>query len=118
MHVPALLASLCLSRSASMSMLTSPPQPYFFIFIFFFGTTLFQLAIGHAIADGTKWCYSVAFGLLALSSALNVDVAAAKEPLDVLLRLAEDTFYEKEHGLYIDSYSQDFKSAASYRGQF
>ena len=53
---------------------------------------------GHTIADGTKWCYSVAFGLLALSAAHNVGIAAAKGPLATLLTLAEETFYEKEHG--------------------
>ena len=76
-----------------------------------------QRLSGHDVADGTKWCYSVAFGLLALASAVKVGVAAARAPLTALLAVAEDKFYQPEFGLYIDSFNADFSVAASYRGQ-
>jgi mannose/cellobiose epimerase-like protein (N-acyl-D-glucosamine 2-epimerase family) len=72
---------------------------------------------GHTVEDGTKWCYSVAFSLLALANAHKAGIPRADDHLRTVLALAEERYYEPAHGLYIDSFSRDFSAANPYRGQ-
>lgn len=69
------------------------------------------------VTDGTKWCYSIAFGLLALSNAKMAGVPEVDAHLTSLMDLAESRFYEPAHGLYIDSFDRTLKTANVYRGQ-
>jgi mannose/cellobiose epimerase-like protein (N-acyl-D-glucosamine 2-epimerase family) len=72
---------------------------------------------GLEVSDGQKWCYSVAFSLLALANAHKAGIAGAEAHLRSVLELAEQRYYEPQHGLYIDSYNRDFSDASNYRGQ-
>lgn len=56
---------------------------------------------GHAIEDGVKWGYSVAFSLLALANAHRAGVPGAAAHIATVHALAEERYYEAEHGLYI-----------------
>ena len=40
-----------------------------------------------------------------------------KEHIATVHAIAEDKYFEEAHGLYIDSFSRDFKAASPYRGQ-
>ena len=75
-------------------------------------------APSNEVVDGAKYCYSVAFALLALANAklagvVEVDVDGA---LDSVLALAE-SYYEPAHGLYIDSFDRTLTKPSPYRGQ-
>lgn len=72
---------------------------------------------GHDVADGEKWCYSVAFGLLALANAHRAGVQGAAAHIAAVHALAEEKYYEPAHGLYIDSFPRDFSAPNPYRGQ-
>ena len=75
------------------------------------------VAGGEAVADHRKYCYSVAFALLALSHAHTAGVAGSAEHLRYVLELAESKYFEPAHGLYIDSYPREMAAPDSYRGQ-
>jgi mannose/cellobiose epimerase-like protein (N-acyl-D-glucosamine 2-epimerase family) len=72
---------------------------------------------GHTVQDGDKWCYSVAFSLLALANAHRAGVEGAAAHIATVHALAEEKYYESAHGLYVDSYPRDFSFPATYRGQ-
>ena len=40
-----------------------------------------------------------------------------EEHIKTVHAIAEDKYFEEAHGLYIDSFSRDFKTASPYRGQ-
>ena len=72
---------------------------------------------GNEVVDGTKWCYSLAFGLLALSNAKLSGVPNVDKHLRTISDFAESVFYEPAHGLYIDSFDRPLAAANPYRGQ-
>jgi mannose/cellobiose epimerase-like protein (N-acyl-D-glucosamine 2-epimerase family) len=72
---------------------------------------------GHTVQDGDKWCYSVAFSLLALANAHRAGVEGAAAHIATVHALAEEKYYEPAHGLYVDSFPRDFSAPAAYRGQ-
>lgn len=53
----------------------------------------------------------MAFGLLALANAHRAGVRGASQHMEAVHALAEEQFFEAEHGLYIDSFTQDFSEA-------
>ena len=72
---------------------------------------------GRHVSDGHKYCYSVAFALLALANAHLAGVPDVLGPLNDVLALAEGTYFEAQHGLYIDSFDRTLKHPSPYRGQ-
>jgi mannose/cellobiose epimerase-like protein (N-acyl-D-glucosamine 2-epimerase family) len=74
---------------------------------------------GHeaAVVDGTNHCYGLAFVLLAYAHALRAGVAEAARYLDETFTLMEQRFWSREHGLYADEASADWKTLSAYRGQ-
>jgi len=72
---------------------------------------------GRDVEDGEKWCYSVAFSLLALANAHRAGVEGALAHITTVHALAEERYFEPSHGLYIDSFPMDFSAANTYRGQ-
>ena len=47
----------------------------------------------------------------------KVGVEGTEEHIKTVHAIAEDKYFEEAHGLYIDSFSRDFKTASPYRGQ-
>jgi mannose/cellobiose epimerase-like protein (N-acyl-D-glucosamine 2-epimerase family) len=72
---------------------------------------------GREVDDGTKWCYSVAFSLLALANAHRGGLPGIEPHIAEVTALAEDKYYEPAHGLYIDSFDRELEQANPYRGQ-
>lgn len=72
---------------------------------------------GANVADGCKYCYSVAFSLLALANAHLAGIPDLLGPLHDVLQLAESRYYESQHGLYIDSFNRELTTPSTYRGQ-
>jgi len=72
---------------------------------------------GTEIHDDHKWCYSAAFGLLAIARAAQIGIPLAEKLLPRFLFFVEDTYFEPKVGLYIDSFNRDFSIRNEYRGQ-
>ena len=72
---------------------------------------------GSEVDDSTNYCYGLAFVLLAYSSAYKAGILKAKDYIDETYQLMEKHFWSKEHELYSDEISADWKVVSSYRGQ-
>jgi mannose/cellobiose epimerase-like protein (N-acyl-D-glucosamine 2-epimerase family) len=72
---------------------------------------------GSEVDDSTNYCYGLAFVLLAYSSAYKAGIIKAKDYIDETYQLMEKHFWSKEHELYSDEISADWKVVSSYRGQ-
>jgi mannose/cellobiose epimerase-like protein (N-acyl-D-glucosamine 2-epimerase family) len=68
-------------------------------------------------SDKRKWCYSVAFAILALSYAGKAGCGAAADGLSMVLKFAEEFYWEPAQGLFVDSFEHDMTRPAQYRGQ-
>ncbi|MDC1447763.1 AGE family epimerase/isomerase [Candidatus Thioglobus sp.] len=72
---------------------------------------------GAEVNDSTNYCYGFAFVLLAYSTALRAGILEAKDFIDETFDVMEKHFWSKEHELYSDEISADWKVVSSYRGQ-
>jgi mannose/cellobiose epimerase-like protein (N-acyl-D-glucosamine 2-epimerase family) len=73
---------------------------------------------GTQVEDGTRYCYGMAFVLLAAAGAAKAGVPGAAAYASEIWDLLERRFWEPEHQLYVDEIAAgDWSAVSTYRGQ-